>query len=470
MHQLKPFALLAAAALVACADSATEPRVAELELETPAAVTLDIGFTHEVRVVLRDGSGQAMSGERSSIVWSSTDSAVVQVDSMGIVFAAAHGRATIRARLGEVTTSVVVTVPPLVFRSVSPGGGMSCGVTQGDRAYCWGENEDGALGNGSLEWDSVPTPVVGEHRFGSISAYSSHACGLTPENRAYCWGKNSAGRLGNGSLEQSVFATPQEVAGGLVFASVHVGAWFTCALTPERQAYCWGDNDMGSLGNGTFTDRAEPTAAATPVAFSQLHLGSLHACALTVTGEAYCWGANASGQLGDGSTTDRPEPTPVAGGLTFRSIGAGNGRTCGVTTEGVGYCWGSNSWGSLGDGTEVDRLTPTAVVGGLSFTHIQPGTLDTCGLTVEGAAYCWGYNLTNGLGQPRDELHHSLVPVAVSGGLRFVELDRKHSHTCAKTSSGIWYCWGTNVFGQLGIGSLTIGSPEPVPIWGQGPG
>jgi hypothetical protein len=107
------------------------------------------------------------------------------------------------------------------------------------------------------------------------------------------------------------------------------------------------------------------------------------------------------------------------------------------------------------------------VAGGHTFDEIQTGVSNTCGLRTDGSAYCWGYNLTGALGQPPAELPKSSVPVPVSGGLSFAGLTSKDSHTCGRAADGVWYCWGTNVFGQLGIGTYTVGSHEPVPIFGQ---
>jgi alpha-tubulin suppressor-like RCC1 family protein len=85
-------------------------------------------------------------------------------------------------------------------------------------------------------------------------------------------------------------------------------------------------------------------------------------CGLTASGEAYCWGFNRWGQLGDGTTTDKSTPVAVAGGLQFTSLWAGGRRTCGVTTSGTAYCWGEDRYGALGDGTGINRTTPTPVL------------------------------------------------------------------------------------------------------------
>jgi alpha-tubulin suppressor-like RCC1 family protein len=47
-------------------------------------------------------------------------------------------------------------------------------------------------------------------------------------------------------------------------------------------------------------------------------------------------------------------------------------------------------------------------------------------------------------------LTSSLVPVPVTGGLKFVSISALGDHTCALTVAGEAYCWGQNVYGELG--------------------
>src|SRR4051794_28019912 len=136
-------------------------------------------------------------------------------------------------------------------------------------------------------------------------------------------------------------------ATALAFYQVSAGGAHTCGVTTEHLLYCWGQNVLGEVGDGTTTDRLRPVAIAGTLRFRQVSGGGAHTCALTTDYRAYCWGYNFRGALGDGTTTPRLEPVPVAGGRQFRVIDAGQYHTCGLTTDNRAYCWGNNVTGTL---------------------------------------------------------------------------------------------------------------------------
>ena len=216
----------------------------------------------------------------------------------------------------------------------------------------------------SFTTESLPPPVA------SVGAGSIHTCSLTVTGDAYCWGFNDFGQLGDGSTNGSL--TPVLVSGGIRFSSISTRGGHTCGVTPVGDAYCWGENFRGQLGDGTTINRLTPVLVSGGLSFASVSTAFSGTCGVTTVGDAYCWGENFSGQLGDGTTINRLSPVPVAGGLTFASLST-ESHTCGVTTAGDTYCWGDNRGGMLGDGTTTDRLTPVRVAGGLSFASLNTG-------------------------------------------------------------------------------------------------
>ncbi len=354
----------------------------------------------------------------------------------------------------------------ITLTQVEAGNRHTCGVTVAGHAYCWGVNDWGQLGVGTQDTEvvphSAPLPVAGELTFAQVAAGDEHTCGVTTADEAYCWGNNSGGQVGRGFTSVGGVSTPTAVVGGLSFSRLSTGSFHTCGVTTADEAYCWGGNTFGSIGDGTTTLRSSPVAVSGGLAMAQVSAGSFYTCGVTTADEAHCWGGNADGQLGDGTTTDRLVPTAVSGGLSLVAVTAGATHTCGVTTADEAHCWGGNADGQLGDGTTTDRLVPTAVSGGLSLVEVSAGgQFFTCARAADGAAYCWGHNGAGQLGTGTAGGSGVSTPQAVVGGLTFTGVTAGGVHTCGLTTVDGAYCWGSNDVGQLGDGSTTTSRTSP---------
>lgn len=200
------------------------------------------------------------------------------------------------------------------FRSVHAGTLFTCGISTDDAVYCWGSNAQGRLGNGSKQDDSRTPVRVSGPGFLSISiGGGGHVCGIGVDGKAYCWGRNEDGELGNGSHLSSPVPVP--VSGGLTFQSISAGKTFSCGISNEGVPLCWG------WGNGTVViseeDRPDDVPAVVAGShgkvFKSVTTGQTHACARTVAGQVYCWGGNNYGQLGNGGkeASVRPVLAPV---------------------------------------------------------------------------------------------------------------------------------------------------------------
>jgi alpha-tubulin suppressor-like RCC1 family protein/tRNA A-37 threonylcarbamoyl transferase component Bud32 len=351
------------------------------------------------------------------------------------------------------TAPVSVPVAAATSRvTVVAGGVHTCLVVADGRAFCWGGNNRGQVGNGGTMRTAVPSVVSPDMRFATIAAGLSHSCALARgTGTAWCWGDNDQGQLGDGTI--APHATPVRAADGHSFTAIAVGAAHSCGLESDGEAWCWGANVHGQVGGG---EMASPAISA-PVLVTGRHqwtaitAGWNFTCGLERGGRAYCWGENASGQLGNGTTTERRSPEPVSGDLSFIAVAAGNAHACGVTAQGDAYCWGQNSSGQLGDGSRVDRHAPVKVKTTAKLVAIAAGAVHTCGLTSDGDAYCWGRNTYGQLGDgtTTDEAQ----PTRVAGGHAFASLRTFGSHTCGSTLSGEAFCWGYNLDGQLGDGT-----------------
>lgn len=403
----------------------------------------------------------------------------LSVDNVGAGYTLA---ATANSLTGSMSAPFDISGPPLSFASISAGYEHVCGVTATGAAYCWGLNNVGQLGSGTkaapntcqgAPCSEVPVGVSGGLTFTEVSAGSYYTCGVSAHT-AYCWGSGPP---------TTNSATPVAVPGGLAFISVSAGYAHACGVTSTGAAYCWGSNSAGQLGNGTTTDSTTPVAVSGGLAFAAVSaggsgLGDGYTCGLTTSGAVYCWGDNSVGELGNGTTTSSTVPVLVSGGLTFASVSAGGGpHTCGVTSTGAAYCWGDNSVGELGNGTSTNSTVPVPVSGGFTFTAVDARNGHSCGVASAGTAYCWGYDAQGQLGNgtygpglcsgPGGSVACSRTPFAVSGGLTFATLSAGWFHSCGVSKTGTGYCWGYNGYGDLGSSTPTLGGrPYPGPVLG----
>ena len=270
------------------------------------------------------------------------------------------------------TTNSSLPVTPVGLesgvRSISVGYAHACALMTDGTVQCWGANGHGSLGNGTRTTSLVPAPVAGLSGILSISSGGVHTCVLTDEGAVKCWGFNAYGQVGNGTsgpAPDSDVLSPADVVGlSSSVTALASGGYHSCALLAAGAAVCWGQNIAGELGNGTTVNSNVPVSVAGPTGgFASLAPGAYHTCAITPQGGAMCWGDGDVGSLGNGGTSDRSVPTAVVGASSgTASLAAGRVHTCRVDTSGRTTCWGGNLFGQVGNGTtSVAVTTPVPV-------------------------------------------------------------------------------------------------------------
>ena len=220
---------------------------------------------------------------------------------------------------GGFTTTPTRVLGGLKWRRVFAGASQTCGATLDNKGYCWGANVFGQGGSGiPVFTQPKPTLIAGglsfrqarpgsglDNGINSVEFDTGIACGVTQDDRAYCWGNGATGSTVGGN-------TPQLVAGGRRYSTVQPGIFHTCGLTLAGVAFCWGSNDLGQLGRvGSFS--RTPVRVAGNLVFEGISVAAagFHTCGVTAAHQVYCWGDNGSGQLGDGTRTTRSTPVPV---------------------------------------------------------------------------------------------------------------------------------------------------------------
>ncbi len=441
------------------ATLAVTQNVASLTI-TALTTSMQVNSVKKLEVIARDSIGRTAA--LPALTWSSSNPAVASISGTGVLTGMSFGTAAITVTNGVVSTTLYVAVllaSPLTA-SVVGGDVYSCSLALSGKASCWGQGAYGSMGDGTTSNQHGWGPVVGSQSFVSITSGTTHACGLAMGGEAYCWGFNRYGQVGDSTTIDRTF--PVRVASPVSFTMITAGSLHTCGLAPDGTAYCWGDRASGDLGDGAPIGQGTAAevrvrAVAGGLSFVRLSAGGTHTCGLTASGDAYCWGDNVSGQLGD-LNANVPQNTPkrVVGGLKFKEISAGFLFTCALTATGTAYCWGENELGQLGIGSTLAAASePTAVRGGLTFSSLMLGSAfasnAACAVRPNGAAYCWGENSAGQLGDASTT--NRLAPVAVATSLTFVSVVLSTAHTCGVTVNGDVYCWGDNSYGQLGDGT-----------------
>ena len=341
---------------------------------------------------------------------------------------------------------------------------------------------------------AAPTEAA-SRRYTVIAAGGEHACAITSSGKAYCWGSNQLGQLGNGDATHTRSTVAVAVAGSFRFKSIAASMNTTCAITSSGKAYCWGENNQGELGNGDagVNNSDVPVAVVGGLRFSAISAGTSHFCGVSRSSRVHCWGLNNDGQLGAGAAEGVSSSTPVAASssLRFKSITTSHYGVCGIASSNSVYCWGSNSGGSTlvkqvlesrlvrlestetescgltrqGELLCLDNGSYSKVVGAPWYVDLSVGSGEVyslCGVEKNGSVSCWSGNA----GSPT-ALNTTLKFRSVAQGGTFAGQDQ---FACGLTRSGDAYCWehGNSAFGNQNEGQLGDGtrnwSTDPVRV------
>nr|WP_232345384.1 InlB B-repeat-containing protein [Bifidobacterium sp. W8104] len=420
------------------------------------------------------------------------------------------------SQLGHETTTITPPDSTSGIRFNQVGGAkyytyvFSLAVGSDGKAYAWGDNTYGQLGDATTNSRSTPNivrkpaGVPTDFTYVQVSAGKWHSLAVGSDGYVYAWGSNQHGQLGNNTTTYSSVpvrvrdpASPTDPSKGLKAIQVSAGDEHSLALDSDGYVYAWGWNDNGRLGNNSTSDSSFPVRVRDPASPTdpskglkavQVSAGWHHSLAVGSNGYAYAWGLNNYGQLGNSSKNsssfpvrvrDFASPNDANKGLKAVQVSAGYSHSLAVGSNGYTYAWGLNNYGQLGNSNTADSTVPVRVRDptspkdaskGLKATAINAGGEHSLAVGSDGYAYAWGWNLYRQLGDGTTS--NSSVPVPVrdptspadaSKGLQATRFSVGDHHSLAVGSNGYAYAWGENSYGQLGDGT-TDDSNVPVSV------
>ena len=281
---------------------------------------------------------------------------------------------------------------------------------------------------------------------------------------------------------ETVTLTPP-APGGMRLAQVSAGSRNSLGIGSDGNAYAWGSNDSGQLGDGTRTDRSTPVRVATPTGagngftWTQVQAGESMGIGLGSDGNVYAWGSNTNG-LGDGTSTISALPvrvaTPTGTAPEFRytQVAVGGQQLMALGSDGNAYAWGSNTNG-LGDGTSTSSAlpvrvaAPTGAAPEFRYTRISAGDGFALALGNDGQVYSWGSNSNGRLGQGSAISGNGLLPgpiatpVGADKAPVFTQISAGAYHALALDEDGHAWAWGRNNSGQT---TPALSGDQTVPV------
>lgn len=351
--------------------------------------------------------------------------------------------------------------------AISAGRAHTCALLQRGDVACWGWNLFGQLGNGAsvtVEDVYAPRPVVGLTDVVSVGVGVHHLCAVDTVGTVWCWGDNEFGQLGIGTIGNAArLSLPNEVDAAVNSLAMDLGANHSCALLVTSELNCWGRNEFGQVGNayaGDLADTGQPNFVSGLIGVSAFATGGDTSCAV-VAGEVYCWGDNQYGQIGYetvGIGDYRTTPTLVPGISDAVDVSVGLQHVCALLSNDTVACWGRNNLHQVSADDAELVIVPTTVPDITDVISLTAGAYHNCVTKRTGRVVCWGGNQNGQLGVVGTDIRTPQQVVDVDNA---VQVSAGLFHTCALLDAGQVRCWGDNVHGQLGSASGDMISAVP---------
>ena len=312
-------------------------------------------------------------------------------------------------------------------------------------------------------------------RVPSFHAFRAGRAGVVvadPTPKLWSWGYNAFGQLGLGNTTSR--SSPVQVGALTNWAEVFGGTNRSFAIKTDGTLWAWGDNTVGALGLGNTTHRSSPVQVGALTDWSGAKISSrlFDTLAVKSNGTLWAWGQNYQGALGLGNTTSRSSPVQVGALTNWAEVSIGYCNVLAVKTDGTLWSWGFGIYGALGQGNTTTRSSPVQVGALTNWSKVFAISVAGLATKTDGTLWSWGKNNRGQLGQGNTTDRSSPVQIgalttwskiAGTGSLyRSFGTYISGLFSSIKTDGTLW-SWGSNQYGQLGLGNVTDRS-SPVQV------
>ncbi|HZX47734.1 MAG TPA: hypothetical protein VFF47_00775 [Nitrospirota bacterium] len=349
------------------------------------------------------------------------------------------------------------TLPGMDYIS---GGSEHVAVLKNDgTVWTWGLNTWGQLGDGTMTDSPTPVQVQGMTDVIAVAADRRMTMALKSDGTVWTWGENSYGVLVDESESGVERASPRQVIGLTDVVAIATGWSAGMALKSDGTVWTWGENEYGTLGDGTIEDRYTPVQVIGLTEIVSISAKRSHVLALKSDGTIWAWGHNRHGQHGNDTATgdaNSPGPVPVqVSDLKDQdvSIAAGYWHSMAMKGDGTVWTWGRNEASELCDGTSIDKSIPGKISGLPDVLSLMGGEGYTIFLKRDGTVWMCGNNSTGLLGIGESMASIMSAPEQVTDLSDVVAITSGRYFAVALKRDGTLWTWGYNDKGQLGDGT-----------------
>ncbi len=350
--------------------------------------------------------------------------------------------------------SISIQVNAQCWARISAGNAHTLAIKNDGTLWAWGFNQDGQLGDGTNTNRTFPVQVGTAADWSSVYVSDGNfSLALKSNGTLWAWGENSVGQLGNGTFTNSNI--PIQVGSNNDWLIVSPGYNYILATKTNQTLWAWGGNGTGQLGNGSIDFGIDaPVQIGTDNDWLWVDAGFQTSMALKTNGHIWAWGNNFNGIFGNGTNgTSSNVPIQVSATNDWISFNASS-HVMARKANGSLWAWGANAFGELGDGTTTDKLSPVQIGTDTDWDEVIAGGIFTLALKNDGTLWHWG---DNGFGQYGNGTFFpaSLVPLQ-NPFYNDWETISVTAFTAfgIRNGSNLWG-WGSGTNGQIGNGTTS---------------